>query len=115
LLRDWASGPRSQTPRLLYSSRALEQVIFRTELDAFSSEGVGVHITLTRDAPADWRGHRGRIDSELLNRLAFPAAEDPIAYVCGPNGFVETASQTLLELGYPPARIKTERFGPSGN
>ncbi len=114
MLRDWATGPRSQAPRLLYSSRSLEQVIFRTELEAFSREGVDVQITLTRDSPTAWHGHRGRIDARLLDELAFPVAEDPIAYVCGPNGFVETASQGLLELGYPPARIRTERFGPSG-
>lgn len=115
MLRDWATGPRSQSPRLLYSSRSLEQVIFREELDAFSRDGVDVQITLTRDSPATWRGHRGRIDSQLLNELAFPVADDPIAYVCGPSGFVETAAQALLELGYPPARIRTERFGPSGS
>ncbi len=115
MLRDWATGPRSQTPRLLYSSRSLEHVIFRTELEAFSRDGVDVQITLTRESPTGWRGHRGRIDSPLLEGLAFPIADDPIAYICGPSGFVEAASQALLELGYPPARIRTERFGPSGS
>jgi ferredoxin-NADP reductase len=102
------------TPRLLYSARSLEQVIFRAELDAFCRDGVDVQVTLTRDAPAAWSGHRGRIDSQLLKKLAFPVTDEPIAYVCGPNGFVETASQALLDLNYPPARIRTERFGPSG-
>jgi ferredoxin-NADP reductase len=115
MLRDWATGPRSQSPRLVYSSRALEQVIFRSELDAFSRDGVDVQITLTRESPAAWRGHRGRISPQLLTETAFPVADDPIAYVCGPNGFVETASQALLDLDYPPARIRTERFGPSGS
>jgi ferredoxin-NADP reductase len=114
MLRDWAVGPRSQTPRLLYSSRTLAEVIFRTELEAFSREGVDVQITLTRESPTGWRGHLGRIDSQLLEKAAFPLSHDPLAYICGPNGFVEATSQALLDLGYPPARIRTERFGPTG-
>jgi ferredoxin-NADP reductase len=34
--------------------------------------------------------------------------------VCGPTGFVEAVSALLVSLGYDPRRIKTERFGPSG-
>jgi ferredoxin-NADP reductase len=37
-----------------------------------------------------------------------------IAFVCGSNGFVESASDLLLEAGYEPRRIRTERFGPTG-
>lgn len=113
MLRDWATGPRSQTPRLLYSSRSLEQVIYREELGAHARDGVEVEIILTREWPTGWSGHRGRIDLELLEQFAFPVVTQPTVYVCGPNGFVETASQALTELGYPPARIRTERFGPS--
>ncbi len=28
--------------------------------------------------------------------------------------FLETAAASLVELGHEPARIKTERFGPTG-
>jgi ferredoxin-NADP reductase len=46
---------------------------------------------------------------------AVGVAEQPDgrAYVCGPNGFVETATGRLMESGYEPARVRTERFGPS--
>ena len=33
---------------------------------------------------------------------------------CGPTSFVETVSQALVQSGYPPQRIKTERFGATG-
>ena len=115
MLRDWAAGPRFQAPRLLYSARSLELVIFRAELEAFSREGVDIQITLTRESPNAWSGHLGRIDAKLLEQEAFPLDEDPVAYICGPNGFVEAASRALLDLGYPPARIRTERFGPTGS
>ena len=35
-------------------------------------------------------------------------------YVCGPTALVETAARMLVELGHEPARVKTERFGPTG-
>lgn len=106
---------RSTTPaRLLYSARTLEEVVYRSELDGFgAADGVEVRLTLTRSWPPDWDGERGRIDAALLGRTVFAASERPLVYVCGPNGFVETAANTLVELGHAPERVRTERFGPS--
>jgi ferredoxin-NADP reductase len=36
-------------------------------------------------------------------------------YVCGPTPFVEAVAEALVTLGHEPARIKTERFGPTGD
>ena len=41
-------------------------------------------------------------------------SERPLAYVCGPTGFVETATAALVALGYEPAWVRAERFGPTG-
>jgi ferredoxin-NADP reductase len=35
-------------------------------------------------------------------------------YVCGPTRMVEAVATTLVELGHDPARVHTERFGPTG-
>jgi ferredoxin-NADP reductase len=99
--------------RLLYSSRSLDDVIYRDELDT-ASDGVEVIYTLTREQPPGWTGHARRVDSELLNQVAWPPDEDARAFVCGPTSFVETVADGLVELGYPPARVKTERFGATG-
>jgi ferredoxin-NADP reductase len=40
-----------------------------------------------------------------------PAAEDPVVFVCGPTAFVEAMAEWLVDLGHPPASIRTERFG----
>ena len=37
-----------------------------------------------------------------------------LAFVCGTNGFVETAASLLIGAGYSPTQIRTERFGPTG-
>ncbi len=91
--------------RLLYSVRGAEDAAFADEL------GEETTLTYTREPPQGWAGHTGRIDAELVGSLAF---ESGPAFICGSNGFVETAADLLLEAGYEPHRVLTERFGPTG-
>jgi ferredoxin-NADP reductase len=101
--------------RLLYSARTLGDVIFRTELMGLAErEPVDVRLTLTREWPEGWQGLRGRIDGPLLDQVSWPPRERPLIYICGPSGFVEAASQTLVRQGHDPGRVRTERFGPTG-
>jgi ferredoxin-NADP reductase len=101
---------------LLYSSRSLEDVIYREELDAMASHDPDLRVvnTLTRKQPAGWMGHGRRIDKELLGDMSFPPGQNPKIFVCGPTSLVEAVSSLLVELGHDPLTIKTERFGPSG-
>src|SRR5262245_43415824 len=101
--------------RLLYSARRLEDVIYHEELlQVASDHAVDVHFTLTREHPEGWTGYSRRIDGELLAEIAWPPDEKPLTYVCGPTSFVETAASALVDLGHDPARVRTERFGPTG-
>jgi ferredoxin-NADP reductase len=70
--------------------------------------------TLTRNAPPDWSGYRRRIDQAMLAEAAPSPAERPQIFVCGPTALVEFVATSLVELGHEPARVKTERFGPTG-
>jgi ferredoxin-NADP reductase len=101
---------------LLYSSRSLDDVIYREELDMMARGDPDLRVvnTLTRKQPERWMGHRGRINRALLAENGFPPQENPKIYVCGPTPFVEGVSGFLVELGHDPLAIKTERFGPSG-
>ena len=90
--------------RLVYSVRYPDDVIFADEL------GEETVLTYTREAPEGWTGHTGHVDAELLRG---PAEGVQLAFVCGSNGFVETASGLLLDLGMQPSAIRTERFGPT--
>ena len=60
-------------------------------------------------------GYSRRIDSEMLSAVAAPLGHWPQAFICGPTALVETAANALVELGFPPSQVKTERFGPTGN
>jgi ferredoxin-NADP reductase len=108
---------RSSVPtRLLYSSRSLEDVIYRDELDGMAarSNGFEVFHTLTRSRPADWTGFARRVDRDMLASVSWSPEQRPLCMVCGPTPLVETVASTLVDLGTPPDRIKTERFGPTG-
>ena len=102
--------------RLLYSSRSYEEVIFREELEDLASRDPALEVvhTLTRSTPEGWRGYSRRIDQAMLAEVAFAPEERPLAFVCGPTPLVETTATALVGLGHDPARIKTERFGPTG-
>jgi ferredoxin-NADP reductase len=113
MLRERARAGSSVPIRLLYSSRSWEDVIYRTELE-FPAEGVMVFHTLTRSQPPLWQGYARRVDKEMLAEVAWPVADMPLAYVCGPTSFVESVATSLVGIGYPAGRIKTERFGATG-
>jgi ferredoxin-NADP reductase len=115
MLRHRAAVGSEVPARLLYSSRSLEDVIYRDDLDSLAADDeVDVLFTLTRSWPDGWIGHRGRVDKGLLEQVGCAAHERPLTYVCGPTGFVEVVANGLVELGHNPARVRTERFGPTG-
>jgi ferredoxin-NADP reductase len=115
MLRHHADVKSGVPVRLLYSARALDEVIYRDEFARLAaSDAVDVRFTLTREWPEGWSGFHRRIDRELLREVAWHAQERPLVYICGPTSFVETAASGLVELGHEPRRIKTERFGPTG-
>jgi ferredoxin-NADP reductase len=113
ILRHRSLAGSSAPVRLLYSSRNWEDVIYRAELD-FPPDGVEVTYTLTRSQPPLWKGYARRVDAQMLAEVAWPAADQPLAYVCGPTSFVESVASGLVGLGYPAGRVKTERFGATG-
>jgi ferredoxin-NADP reductase len=92
--------------RLVYSVRAPDEVIYADEL------GDDAVLTYTRDAPAGWSGHTGRIDAPLLAAAGLDGAAT--VFICGSHGFVEAAARLAMEAGIPAASIRTERFGPTG-
>ena len=116
MVRHRAAQSSPVATRLLFSSRTLEEVIYRAELGQLAARGDGFEVvqTLTRAQPAGWTGYRRRIDADMLAEAAWPAAAEPLAFVCGPTALVESVADALVSLGHRPDRIRTERFGPTG-
>lgn len=109
------AGHQSQA-RLLYSSRSVDQILYRTELQELSTsfEAPAIIHTLTRGTPQGWMGESGRVEKTMLARQAIAAIDEPDIFVCGPTPFVEVVADHLVSLGHHESRIRTERFGPTG-
>jgi ferredoxin-NADP reductase len=116
MVRYRAATGREVPARLLYSSRTVEDVIFRGELERLATAGDGLAVThaLTRAQPPGWTGYARRIDAVMLEEVGWRPGERPLVYVCGPTRLVEAVAGQLVALGHDPARVRTERFGPTG-
>jgi ferredoxin-NADP reductase len=116
MIRHRANSQNRVPTKLLYSSPSYDDVIYREELDRISANDSSLRVihTLTRRQPQNWMSYQRRIDRAMLAETAWQPAKKPIAFTCGPTALVETVANHLLELGYKPECIKTERFGPTG-
>ena len=114
MLRAHAAAASATPVRLLYSVRRPASVMYVKDLkELAASDDVDLTFVYTREAPAG-EPRVGRIDADLLQGKAFAPADDLTTYVCGPTPFVETVADLLVTGGHDPARVRTERFGPTG-
>lgn len=116
ILRHRAAEHVTTPTHLLYSARALDDIIYYDELQKLSAnmDGFKVFYTLTRSHPADWKGYTRRIDAAMLKEIAQPLGKNLQAFICGPTALVENAANVLVQINIPANAVKTERFGPSG-
>ncbi|MGB3555527.1 MAG: 2Fe-2S iron-sulfur cluster-binding protein [Jannaschia sp.] len=100
---------------LLYANRAVNAIMFQTELDDLKSRHLTrlaiVHI-LKQDAQ-DIPLFTGRIDAAKLDDLFARWVQVETvdeAFVCGPEGLMETVRTSLQDHGLPRDRIHVELF-----
>jgi ferredoxin-NADP reductase len=105
MLRHEAELGRPGLLQLAVSARSRLDLPFAAELGA-----AGALIALTREASPAGRP-AGRLTAAEIAPLLPP---DGTCYVCGSAGFAEAATDLLLAGGVTAARIRVERFGPSG-
>jgi ferredoxin-NADP reductase len=115
MLRHRAARSSTLDTRLLLSARSSNEVLYPAELAGLAGgEGLAVHQTFTRAAPAGWSGFARRVDADMLAQVGPMPSQRPRIFICGPTAFVERAADLLVELGHEPAAIRAERFGPTG-
>ncbi len=116
MLRHRAGAGSLVPTSLVYSSRTRDDVIDYDELGELAGADPSLHLvfTLTRGQPPGWTGYARRIDRDMLVDALGLLGGPPQVFICGPTLLVEAAAETLVDLGLPAGRIKTERFGPTG-
>jgi NAD(P)H-flavin reductase len=87
---------------LLYGSRAPNQLLFESQLQAWAERGLEVLVTVDSAGP-EWLGRVG-----VVTRLVRRAAIDPdraVALLCGPEVMIRFTAAALTEQGVPGSRI----------
>jgi ferredoxin-NADP reductase len=68
-------------------------------------------VVYTRSAPVGSSRPAGHLVGADLPRLVDTPT---VAYICGSSGFVEHATELVMDAGVPDEMVRIERFGPSG-
>lgn len=104
---------------LVYGNQRMNTIMFNEALqdlkDRYPDRLTLVHL-LSRQ-PQETALLNGRIDqakvAELLHTL-LPVAGIDEAFLCGPEGMIDSAQAALLQAGLAPERIHAERFHSDG-
>lgn len=98
---------------LLYCVRTDRDVIFADDLTEMAKRLPNFRFALTLSAPNDqWTGAKGRFNADFLKANVADLAGSTF-FLCGPDGFMQSARAALGRLGIPDSRIEQESFGPS--
>jgi len=113
MLRERAAADPKPMAVLVHSSRTYDDIIYRDELASLAANDAALRViqTLTRSQAPGWTGYDRRIDRPMLAEAIAAAGPQPLVYICGPTLLVEAAANALVELGVPPAQVRSERFG----
>jgi len=104
---------------LVYGNQRVNTIMFNEALqdlkDRYPARLALIHV-LSRQAQ-ELELLNGRIDeakvAELLRTVIPPGSIDE-AFLCGPEGMIESAQRALTAAGVPLERIHSERFIPAG-
>jgi ferredoxin-NADP reductase len=116
MIRSRAAFGSSSPFRLLYSVREPAAAFYRDELRTLADRDI-VRLTYayTRAVPKDWPLPPGRINADLIANATWPSTLSPTCYICGPTSFVESTAEFLSMNRHDAQKIRTERFGPTGD
>jgi len=96
ILDEILNNPEDKTKvTLVFSNHTEKDILLKERLDALAATHENFHVYYALSHPeGGWRGHKGRVDKDLISRL-MPKPDlgnDALIMVCGPTGFYDTIS-----------------------
>lgn len=96
---------------LFYGARDLESLTFREELDALTKQ-MNLQVIYVLSNPEDgWEGETGFITADIMKRYLPIQYRRFVYMICGPEPLMDAMEKALPELGIPPEKVLSERFG----
>jgi ferredoxin-NADP reductase len=113
ILLDAANRYLSHPIFLFFSNRRPQDAPFLAELQSLEKRSANYKCIATMTAPSEssrhWRGERGFINMEMLDKH-LKNATSPIYYIAGPPVMVNALQATLQEAGVSHNDIRAEEF-----
>ncbi|MEO8482773.1 MAG: 2Fe-2S iron-sulfur cluster-binding protein [Acidobacteriota bacterium] len=96
---------------LLFSVRAVRDVVFRDELEYLQARFPRLHaqVLVSADPDTPWNGPRGHITRDAIASVVPNLTCGPVL-VCGPPPMMTAMRQTLVGMGVPDADVWQEEF-----
>lgn len=111
MLRALADNNEINDVIFLHQCSTEADIPFAEELKSLEDAHTGLKImTILSQPAADWQGMSGRLRQEHLALL--PKITQREVFVCGPEGFMESAMNLLETLGVPESQRHQEFFTP---
>lgn len=107
--------PKSQV-NLIYQNRNEQSIIFQEDLKKIKIEYKDRfnQVDVLSQPSESWKGYRGRINqaatSDILMDIAANQINRYIYFLCGPTGFMQTITDTLIDFEVPEKQIHKESF-----
>ncbi|MET4540024.1 ferredoxin-NADP reductase/ferredoxin [Arthrobacter bambusae] len=112
MVRTIHSLPGEADVVVLYHGAADEGFAFNKELAYIASVDSRIKVFYSlgdRGKPDDWEGLSGRLTAAMLDQVA-PDANGRQVYACGPEGYLNTATELLGKVGVDDTSIHMEFF-----
>lgn len=99
---------------LIFSVRAVKDIIFREELEELGRQNprLKIYVVVSDPGDANWAGLTGRVSKEIFQQYLIPSNPECV-FLCGPPPMMDSVLELLPAAGYDPTRIKTEKFTPA--
>jgi ring-1,2-phenylacetyl-CoA epoxidase subunit PaaE len=99
---------------LIYQNKNSENTIYLSELNQLAQTHAQLFkLELIFSSPiGDWHGLRGRLNSQQIEDLflKYGIGIQSLHFMCGPDAFMNTVSETLIKMNLPKERIFRESF-----
>ncbi|SDR82927.1 Ferredoxin-NADP reductase [Brevibacterium siliguriense] len=112
MVRTVHSLPGQADVVLLYHGAAPDSFAFSEELDFLANVDFRIKVIYClgdRDCGEEWEGRTGRLSTSLLEELV-PDANGRQVFACGPEGYLNSATEMLREVGVDDTSVFMEFF-----
>lgn len=110
MLRTFADRGETRPVVLVCAHGSEPSRLFAEELRALERRLRLILVPVLEEPPPGWTGERGRVTTELLQRVLGEGGRDRECFVCGPVPMTRTVVCSLRRLGFSARRIHVELF-----